>query len=502
MPISLRRSKIKIVTWARLLFHAFCCFIALMCCSSWFGGMCGQSDLKVTSASQDEIKGQLLSIRRRLDRGEDRTQLMAVPEGQLFVHSFYGYALVNIALESPPGSEPRRRACTELEDLLTRIDKIKHQFPFTLNAKLKPSGGIIIAGHSNLLRAGYLALGGNNPQIKHDFDVGSEEIANSILNGKVPFPECYPGYTWAEDSIFALESLRLHDVLCHSDYSRARNAWLSWLKSHIDPESGMMVTQIDVKTGQVIDGPRGSAISWALGFLPYSDPQFAHEQFSRFRKNWFVPFAGMLGINEWYHGVPHETAFPSGPVAFGLSEAATGIGIGACRANGDYHSWHLILRALNTMALPVWTPTGERNFFWGQCMLADSLAVWGETARRWDADVKPNSTYAASDYAAKESQYYAVMFVVACFSFVVIWMLGHQTLDSFKNKTAVRPGWRPITIIAFVLQFFAVVALFSTSAFCWPVLLIYMLVVDVLEQIALRARKVGVNSGSPVELHS
>ncbi len=48
-----------------------------------------------------------------------------------------------------------------------------------------------------------------------------------------------------------------------------------------------------------LDRKQQCALSWALAFLPNIDPQFAASQFARFRRDWFVPFAGMLGIYEW-----------------------------------------------------------------------------------------------------------------------------------------------------------------------------------------------------------
>jgi hypothetical protein len=225
-----------------------------------------------------------------------------------------------------------------------------------------------------------------------------------------------------------------------------------------------------------------------LAFLPYIDQQFAHEQYVLFRKNWFVHFVGMLGINEWFHAQPHPTDFPTGPVAFGMGEAATGIGIGACRANGDYQSWHAILRALNTLAVPQWTPTGERSFFFGQVLLADALAVWGETARRWDGDSPAPVDYGGGEGEPAENSYLAVCAAVALCGAAIVWLLGRHTFKLFSDKTRVRIGWQPATRIAFGCQLLAVVAFFSTTLFSWPQLFIYMLIVDRLEEMTLRPR--------------
>ena len=482
------KTRITIITPARQLFYIFFVAVALVCCGSWLMGIYEHVDVSSKGISDIELKAQFCSIQRRLDRGEDALQSMAVPEGRLFVHSFYGYALINVALDAPPDSDVRHQACAEVKNILAKIEQLKTQYPFSLNDQIKPKGGIILAGHANLIRAGFFCLGGKDERIRNDFDASSAEIADSFLSGKVPFPPCYAGYTWAEDAIFALESLRLHDVLFHTDYSKARQSWLSWLKKHLDPDSGMMVSQVNLETGEIIDGPRGCAISWALAFLPNIDPEFARSQYTLFRKNWFVPFDGMLGINEWYKGHELPTQFPTGPVVGGMGEAATGIGIGTCRANGDYVSWHLILRALNVLGFPLWTPSGEKAYFYGQCILADALALWGETVRPWD-----RSAYLLSCGDLSANERYDHLYLIVCtvatvISASIVGLLGYRAVKLCSDRSAVRPGWKRVTALCFAFQAVPVILFFCTTKFSWPQILVYMLMVDLFEEMTIRPR--------------
>jgi hypothetical protein len=382
------KTKIEILTPARLVLAVFSLTIALICCASWLSGMYEHLQLDAPEINSAELTAQLHSVERRLTAGEDELQVLVLPEGKLFANSFYGYTLINMCQSRKSDIALQEHALSQLEKLLTKIKTMEDQQPFVLNTNLKPKGGIILAGHANLLRAGYVILGGHNSQIIEDFHSCSALLKDAFLAGKAPFPECYGGYTWAEDAVFALESLRLHDVLFKTDYSIASSAWLSWIKSHLDGASRMMVTEIDPQTGWIIDGPRGCALSWALAFMPQLDAQFSRSQFDRFRKSWFVPFAGMLAVREWYQGKAQPTKFQAGPVVLGLGAAASGIGIAACRANGDYASWHRLLRSLETLGFPLWSPSGEKCYFWGNCLLADELALWGKTICRWD-DPKP-----------------------------------------------------------------------------------------------------------------
>ena len=479
------KRRILIATPARKLFSIFLCVLAISCCGSWLVGAASHVDLSSPSISQFELDGQLRSVRRRLNSGEPVLQMMIVPEAGMFVYSFYGYTLINMAIDRPGDETLRSQARAELERLLATIADLASKPPFNINDKIKPKGGIIIAGHSNLLRAGYVLLGGKNPKIIQDFHDRSEEIADSFLSNVAPFPECYPGYTWAQDAIFALESLRLHDVLFHTDYSKSRNAWLDWLKTHLDKETGMMVAQVDPHSGKIQDVPRGCAISWALGFLPNIDPEFSKSQFARFRKDWFVPFAGMLGITEWYHGKRMPTQFPTGPVAFGLGGAATGIGIGACRANSDFYSWHLIMRALNVLGFPQWTPVGEKTYFYQQCLLADVLALWGETVRPWDKEPKLKQEWPPLE---GQELYYIVLAVGLLASLGIVGLLVKRSINLFKNPSPTQVGWQRATIVAFAFQLLAVGTFLFTPIFSWLQLIIYMACVDLLEEMTLRPR--------------
>lgn len=439
-------------------------------------------DLTAQEVSKTELDAELRSIERRLSEGEDVRMAFIIPEAGLFANSFYGYSLINISLSDKVSQEFREHSRQQLQKLIEKISAMKDVQPYVINANLKPPGGIILAGHTNLLRAGYVIIGGKNKQIIEDFHHGSEELSAAFLAGRVPFPECYPGYTWAQDSIFALESLRLHDHLFKTDYSRARNRWFTWMKEHVDPESKMMVTQIS-PDGEILDGPRGCAIAWALAFMPQLDPEFAHQQFAQFRsEDWFKIFGGMLGIREWYRGVEKPTQFHTGPVLFGLGAAASGIGIAACRSNGDYASWNRLLRALETLGFP-YAKCGEKSYYFNQCLLADVLALWGKTICRWDSRSAP----ATVQWNPIHQDGFFGTFACACLAslgvnILLIWRVAFLC----KDRNLIRPQWQPATVLAFVLQASVLLALMLVPSFPWTLAIVFSAVIDVFEELTIR----------------
>lgn len=439
-----------------------------------------------------ELDAQLKSISRRLSGGEDELQSFIIPEGKLFSNTFKGYALVNMAVTVHRNNESfRMRAQKELLDIISKLQAMSLKHPFNLNEKLDPKNGIIMAGHTNLLRAGYILIGGADPRLIRDFHDSSARIYASFLSGPTPFPECYPGLAWAQDAVFALESLRLHDVLYKTDNSAAYKRWSSWLKEHPDSECGMMVSQVNVKTGSIDDGARGCAIAWALGFLPNIDRDYASHQYRLFREKWFVPFGGMLGVHEWYQGREKPTTFFSGPVVFGLGAAASGIAIGACRANSDRVSWHMLLRSLETFGLPMWHPSGEKSYFAGQCLLADSLALWGKSVCKWD---DPESAAARSQNEAGtpnwvQAESFSITFAMACLlAGLASGAIARRQYKAVLDPGAVRPAWCRVTVTACAVQCVSLLLCLCLPQFTWIQALILMAVTDMLEEMTLRPR--------------
>lgn len=112
-----------------------------------------------------------------------------------------------------------------------------------------------------------MLLGGKNEGIKRDFDNESKNIYDAFITGQTAFPECYQEHTWAQDSVFALESLRLHDAMRGTKYSGAYQRWLAELKEHIDPQTRLMVAQIDPSTNKSIEGSMQIVVFMAIDDL-------------------------------------------------------------------------------------------------------------------------------------------------------------------------------------------------------------------------------------------
>jgi hypothetical protein len=454
----------------------------------WIWNVCrvnGEDCYHMTSA---KAAADLKAIRQRLLAGQDERMQVLFPEGRLFSHSFYGFTLVNLAAANPQDEAFRRQVLTELEELIPHAAKIAAQKPFDAGAKLTPKGGIIAAGQVNLLRAGYAILGGKSVPIVEEYHAQSKVIVEAFDRSPVASVESYPGETWPVDNLAALESLRLHDVLYLTTYGRAGERWAQWMVSHVDSTTGMMNMQI-TREGAVVDGPRGCGLSWTLAFLPNIAPDLARQQYGLYREQWFRHPLGTTGIREFPEG-RRGTFMDSdtGPIIFGLGTAATGFGIAAAKANHDTENLTGLLRALEICSFPTYSTDLSRSRFFGQVVLADELALWGQTLCRWD---KPAAVPAAFGPAVELKRFWVVIVSLVAFGTLLAWLLGRWYVGAWRKC---RREKRPLAGVHGAMLAGAVVvlaALLIVPAVTWLYALILLAALEVIERRISRRQRTG-----------
>lgn len=493
------RKPIRIVTPGQIVFHIF--LLAVIALFSWslISGLLANADPLFPSLPPGEVETHLRAVERRVHAGEDAMQLFIVPEGAFLANVFYGYSLINLAVANPQDSALRNKTIAEIESILTKTYQYRSVKPFSQTGKSLP-GGIIFCGNYNRLMAGYIMLGGTSKKITDEFHVMSEQIARAFMNTNPPFPESYWGLTWPVDGVCALDSLRLHDEIFHTKYSAATERWLSWMKGHLDSQTGLMIAQAARDKDDVVDGTRGCAMSWSLAVLPNLDPDFAREQYKLFRKEFFVPFGpGLMGIQEWYQGIEKPSEFKPGPVVGTLGAAATGLGIAATRANSDWESWHEILRALELLGAPMSTLYGEKTYFLGQSLLCDSIALWGKTIVPWHASPAKaeNSAAGAAPPAVSIGQrplantFQPVFLPIATIALAAVALAGLIVWRIVKlacDKSFVRPPLNQTVLTVACIQTLLLLKWLSSPTFSLMQVLIIMAITNLLEEMLLRPR--------------
>jgi hypothetical protein len=214
--------------------------------------------------------------------------------------------------------------------------------------------------------------------------------------------------------------------------------------------------------------------------LPSIDANFSREQYERFRKDWFVDFgSGLVGIREWYQGREKPTQYRPGPVVYGMGAAATGLGIGAARANSDLEAWHKMLRALELMGGPV--GLYEKSYVWGQSLLCDTIALWGKTVQPWNA-TQPTHVPAAP--RQNDNYLIAVVGITIAASAVVI-LFCRRLVRLLRDKNVIKPKLTPAIGSVAVIQL-ALLLLFLCHVLNPIQTLLIVVVLDMLEELSVR----------------
>jgi hypothetical protein len=201
-------------------------------------------------------------------------------------------------------------------------------------AKWQLKGGVVWFGGQNLLRARLLALTPGTEQELQRFHADSATLARAFEASKTGALEALPGQTWPVDSMFALESLKLHDALYGTSYFAP--AWKKHARTldAVTGKSGLPASWVHLD-GRVRDVPRGCALSWTLAVLPRLDPERAKKMYAAYRSTFFSCTAVPCLVREYPPGIERKGDIDSGAIIGGYGLAATGFALAAARANGD-----------------------------------------------------------------------------------------------------------------------------------------------------------------------
>lgn len=385
-------------TPSALILRAYLLLCILTFVLSWLHGLFSLANPSADYLRTD-IDGQLRSVERRMNEGGALWQGQFQPEGKLFSYGFYCMALINVASVHRDDQRLISETLKKLELLLPKLEACEQEYPFTVCTELRPTGGVIAAGVCNLVRAGYILIGGNDAKIISSFHKRSSEISEAYSKSALPFLESFPGLRWPVDNCCAIESLRYHDLLFSTDYARLpAERWQDWLlaNQNIYDGVGMMIAQVGEK-GEILDVPRGCALSWTLAFTPGFAPKLDQLQYQNFRTHWFIPVLGTVGIREWNRGQEKYSKISEGPVIYDIGAAASGLGIAATHVHRDQDHFIGLIRGLESIGFPTWNLQGEKSYFGQLFLLGDILAVWGKTCTVWDEPATGTAGVGSSD---------------------------------------------------------------------------------------------------------
>ncbi|MBL8957127.1 MAG: hypothetical protein JNK82_40515 [Myxococcaceae bacterium] len=289
--------------------------------------------LVVAASVPDPVRQQVKWLESTLTDHVATSNQLTFPEGELFTWEFWGLALLNIAEETREKDDVDR-AAREVRRLLPKLDPMLKHPPFKPMAGWALRGGVVWFGGQNLLRARLLGLVPGTEEEVQRLHRDSATLAAAFEASKTGVLEAHPGKTWPVDSLFALESLKLHDAQFGTRYFE--KAWAKFARTMdaTTGRSGLPASFVHLD-GRVRDVPRGCALSWSAAVLPRLDAERAAKLWAAYRGSFFSCTLAPCLVREYPPGVEREGDIDSGPIVGGYGLAATGFALGAARANGD-----------------------------------------------------------------------------------------------------------------------------------------------------------------------
>lgn len=315
-------------------------------------------------------------------------------EWRLGALSMTAAAIANLAFDDP-ASAPRARAEIALlieralEPELRRFDRDRWGGEDALDSLDGPNGHAGYLGHLAFMIGAYRMIGGDARfEGTHRAVVGA--LARRIDESRFPYLETYPSEIYTCDNAVVLAAIALRDrVRVDGEPSRRLTVlrWELYTAMHlIDPETDLIVFEVDPVTGRARQHGRGSASGWNAFYLPFVDPALASQQRRALRRHLEVdlPF-GASAVREHPHGRGDLAGdVDSGPLVFGLSPSGTGFAMAAARHDGDQEWLEALLITAEVAGNTAQSADGRERWYVLSPLVGDAIVLAMRTARPWD----------------------------------------------------------------------------------------------------------------------
>lgn len=297
---------------------------------------------------------------------------------ELFTLSFSSYAFLNLAFRDS-SFVPEARA--SIKQAIDRVLLLNSQGIAYAAVSEMSQENLLYVGHLNLMLGAYALAGGDGEYATLHKDL-TDQLSDRVGAAPIKNLETYPDKIYPADNAVVLASLQVYDLVYRTDYDVACAEWVSWMKNNgLDDKTGLMASRI-ASTGELIDGPRGCALSWSVIFVNMFDPSFAGDQYRLYKEKMGRNFGPIYAFKErpgdWTIG---SGDIDSGPIFLGYSVAATGIGLGAAMIENDDAAGKIF----NLIRLIDGGKEDEDTFHYRHFTpLSDALLLFCKTMTSWD----------------------------------------------------------------------------------------------------------------------
>ena len=325
---------------------------------------------------RERVLAQLQFLRRAtLEEGAAEQMQGVFPEGACFVHTLSALAWANLARAQPSLRPDALAAIRASIDGLATPAAVR---PF-VNTEVRR--GVLWLGQRTLLLAEHCALAApdaRDPDFESELHANCAALSAAFLASPTHHLRTHVGRAWPTDNLAALVALVTHDQLYGTTYRASFEAWRTWTEAHLDAETLLPHGEIDPRSGEPRDVPRGCATSWLIPLLARVDPGLARIWYERYRQHFGIERLGLRMFREWPVDRGGASDVDSGPVLFGAGMAATGIGLAAARSVGDAETARDIDTLAEFFGCPLQTG-GERRILLGQLAVGDGFLAYGRS---------------------------------------------------------------------------------------------------------------------------
>ncbi len=333
-----------------------------------------------TTPERNDVPAQLAFIKERLQNGAGEEMQQFFPEGYFFTYVLYGLTWVDVGLNDAKLID---QALSESQWALERLESAQGRAVFS--AELTPPYGVFYVGWSNWLRGGILKLqtpANRNANEVERFTSELTELANAFDASETPFLQAYPSQAWPVDSTVAVAALHLHDTLFPPQFEATIKRWVEMAKTKLDPHTGLLPHRVDYRTGNLLQGTRGSSQSVIQRFLPEIDPTWASETYPIFREKFVATLLGVPGVREYPVGNDGMGDVDSGPLLAGMSLSSSVVTVAAARVEGDNELADAMLNVGEALGMPI-EVGGNKRYALGVLPTGDAFLAWAKSATPW-----------------------------------------------------------------------------------------------------------------------
>lgn len=329
---------------------------------------------------QSDVVPQLAFIKEALQQGAGEEMQQFFPEGYFFTYVLYGLSWVNVGLKDATLTD---QAITESQWAMERLESSQGRGVFS--AELTPPYGVFYVGWSNWLRGGILKL--QTPEQRDPAEVERYQTELSALaaafdQSETPFLQAYPSQAWPVDSTVAVAALHLHDTIFQPQFEATIQRWIERAKTKVDPATGLLPHQVNYRTGDLLQGTRGSSQSVIQRFLPEIDPAWAQETYPIFREKFAATVLGIPGIREYPVGNEGVGDVDSGPLIAGMSLSSSVVAVGAAKLEGDTELANAMLNVGEALGMPI-EIGGRKRYALGVLPTGDAFLAWAKSSIPW-----------------------------------------------------------------------------------------------------------------------